>query len=108
MIEIIESHRIAIANSCKMHGVRTLEVFDSAAGEPFDQDTSDFDFVVDFADRSPGYARLYLSFAEALESLLGRHVDLITERSIRNPYFRHSVEATKVTVYESKDGQAVA
>jgi predicted nucleotidyltransferase len=33
---------------------------------------------------------------EELERLFGRPVDLITDASIRNPYFGRSVDATKV------------
>jgi predicted nucleotidyltransferase len=108
MNEIITRNRPDIARLCQVHGVRKLELFGSAVGESFNRDTSDFDFVVDFADRSPGYARRYLSLADSLESLLGRKVDLITERSIKNPYLRSSINATKVVVYESEDGQAAA
>lgn len=108
MHEIITSNIDAIATLCQRHGVQRLDLFGSATSEAFDPDTSDFDFVVDFADRSPGYARRYLSFADSLESLLGRRIDLLTERSIKNPYLRYSVDSTKVTIYESANGQAAA
>ena len=48
-----------------------------------------------------GYADAFLDFADALEQLLGRKVDLLTERMIRNPYFRATVEASRQTVYEN-------
>ena len=48
-----------------------------------------------------GYADAFLVFADALEQLLGRKVDLLTERMIRNPYFRATVEASRQTVYEN-------
>ena len=53
------------------------------------------------AGRQPNaaYADRYLGFAEELERLFGRSVDLITEQSIRNPYFRREVEATRQLVY---------
>lgn len=41
--------------------------------------------------------------AEALEALFGRRVDLVTERSIRNPYFRQTVEASRQRVYDDRD-----
>jgi predicted nucleotidyltransferase len=64
-------------------GSERLRLFDPAArAERFDPVTSDFDFVVRFADKSPGYASRYLDFAEALEELFGREVDLVTERSV--------------------------
>lgn len=108
MHETILLHQSAIAGICRAHGVHRLELFGSATTGDFDPTSSDFDFVVNFADRSPGYARRYLSFAEALETLLGRHVDVVTERSIKNPYFRQSVDSSKVTIYESETGSAAA
>jgi predicted nucleotidyltransferase len=36
---------------------------------------------------------------EGLESILGRHVDVVVESSIRNPYFRQRVMATKELLY---------
>jgi uncharacterized protein len=38
--------------------------------------------------------------ADELERLLQRRVDLVTERSVRNPYFRQVIEATRQPVYE--------
>jgi predicted nucleotidyltransferase len=75
-----------LADLCKRFGVERLELFGSAVTETFEE-SSDNDFIVKFADRSPGYADRYLDFAELLEELLGREVDLVTDRSIQNPFF---------------------
>jgi uncharacterized protein len=109
MIGLIEEQRDAIRALCQMYGVRRLDLFGSAATGAFDATTSDLDFVATFADtRSPGYADRYLSFAEALETLFGRPVDVITERSIRNPYFRQAVEASRLPIYDERDAPAAA
>jgi len=106
---LIENHRDAIRALCQQYGVRRLDLFGSAATGAFDAATSDLDFVATFADtRSPGYADRFLSFAEALEMLFGRPVDVITERSIRNPYFRQAVEASLQPIYDDRDAPAAA
>jgi predicted nucleotidyltransferase len=106
---LIEQQRDAIRALCQQYGVRRLDLFGSAATGAFDEETSDLDFVATFADtRSPGYADRYLGFAEALEGLFGRPVDVITERSIRNPYFRQTVEASRQPVYDERDAPAAA
>lgn len=98
---VLHEHRRSLAEQCRRFGVRRLEVFGSAARGDFDPAKSDFDFVVSFADRSPGtYADRFLDFADALERLLGRKVDLQTERSIRNPYFRREVDAVRQVIYD--------
>ena len=106
---LIEHHRDAIRALCQEYGVRRLDLFGSAAMGAFDKETSDLDFVATFADtRSAGYADRYLGFAEALETLFGRPVDVITERAIRNPYFRQAVEASRQPVYDERDAPAAA
>ena len=109
MIELVEKHIEAIRTLCREHGVRRLDLFGSAATGAFDPARSDLDFVATFADtRSPGYADRYLAFTEALERLFGRHVDVVTERSIRNPYFRQAVDASRLTIYDERDAPAAA
>ena len=108
MIPLIEHAKYDIAALCRRFGVRRLDLFGSAATGAF-REGSDLDFVVAFADtRAPGYADRYLDLAEALEALLGRDVDLVTERSIENPYFRRAVDATRRPVYERRDEEAAA
>jgi predicted nucleotidyltransferase len=109
MVPLVEQHLDAIRALCREYRVNRLDLFGSAATGAFREGGSDVDFVVAFADtRAPDYADRYLDLAEALEALLGRDVDLVTERSIRNPYFRRTVEATRQPVYERRDEEAAA
>ena len=91
-----------LARLCETHRVKRLAAFGSAVSGRFDPAQSDFDFIVAFCDTaSPDYASRYLDFAEALERLLGRKVDLVTERSIRRPSFRRAIESAHEVIYES-------
>ncbi len=79
-----------------------LSLFGSATGKGF-SDESDFDFLVSFVPGpTDGLADSYLALAQGLETILGRRVDLVTEDSIRNPYFRESVEASCELVYDGR------
>ena len=100
MTELIERNRTALAELCRRFGVRRLYVFGSAASGEL-RSSSDLDFVVSMADRLPNgaYADRFLGLAEELERLFGRKVDLVSEQSIRNPFFRREVEATRQLVY---------
>lgn len=109
MIELVEKHRDVIAGLCRKYGVLRLDVFGSAAKGTFDPEKSDLDFVASFADRKNlDYADRYFDFVEALEAVFGRHVDLITEQSIKNPYFREEVEETRRRVYVAPGESAAA
>lgn len=105
MVAIIEHKRTALAELCHRYGVERLYVFGSAVQGRFDARCSDLDFLVSFADREPTgeYADRYLGFADDLERLFGRPVDLVTEQSIRNPYLRSEVESTRQLEYEQSD-----
>lgn len=107
MVAVIEAQREALAALCDRFGVRRLDLFGSAAQGRFDPTTSDLDFVVEFADAGErGYAMRYLHFAEALEALFGRPVDLLTERMIESPRFRDTLTRTRQRVYERSGAHA--
>ena len=109
MRSVLEKNKGKLAEECRRFGVQRLEVFGSAAHDDFDPAKGDFDFIVSFADKTPGtYADRYFDFATAVERLLGRKIDLLTERCIRNPYFRSAVEAARQIVYDERSQEAVA
>jgi len=102
MSPILIQHRQAVADTCRRFDVEKLEVFGSAARSDFDARSSDVDLIVRFHQpERPGYAERYLALAESLESLLGRPVDLVTERSFRNPLFVRKIAPDRTTVYAS-------
>lgn len=106
---LLETHRARIADLCRSHRVARLEVFGSATGGKFSPTTSDFDFLVRFQPNPPqGIADAYLGLAEGLERLLDRPVDLMTEDSVRNPYFRTSLNSSRELVYDDHRSQEVA
>jgi len=108
MIELIQDNRGAIMELCRQNSIRKLEVFGSAATGAFDPASSDIDFVVDLGGYECGVAKRFLRFAYALEALLDRKVDLVTEASITNPYFRYSVNQSRELLYERGDSEAAA
>jgi predicted nucleotidyltransferase len=98
--QIDEQQRRQLEELCRQFGVDRLELFGSANRADFDPAQSDIDFIVRFRNpERPGYAERYLDFAEALERLFGRPVDLLTERSLRNPLFIREIAADRSPVY---------
>jgi uncharacterized protein len=96
-----------IAALCQRYGVAHLELFGSATSPEFNPESSDYDFLVELDKSSPGSpARRWIELAEALEKLLGRHVDLVNPRYIRNPYFAEAVNASRTVVYDQQVTQA--
>jgi hypothetical protein len=96
-----------VADVCRAFGVTRLDVFGSAADGRFDPTRSDYDFVARFAP-SPeaSMARRFIGFSEALEELLGRPVDLMTDHEVANPYLRAAIDATRTNVYAEPVAEA--
>jgi predicted nucleotidyltransferase len=100
----IAEKRDALAALCRRYGVARLEVFGSAArGSDFDPERSDYDFLVEFERRSdlPPLEQFF-GFAEALEHLLGRPVDLAERKALetsRNYIRRRAILRHTETVY---------
>ncbi len=76
-----------------------MHVFGSACTENFGSN-SDVNILISFKESSvEQYTDNYFSLHHALEKLLGRKVDLLTENSLSNPYFIESIEDTKQLLY---------
>ncbi len=90
--------REAITQICQRYRVKSLDLFGSAARGDMGP-ASDYDFLVEFAPPLDDYADRYFGLKEELEALLGRPVDLVVGKSIRNPYLRRSIEQNRVNVY---------
>ncbi len=85
-----------------------LELFGSAAGPDFKPESSDYNFLVELDTEAPGSrARRWTGLADELEKLLGRPVDLVNPRYIRNPYFLQAVNANRTVIYERQGSQTI-
>ncbi|MVM38711.1 nucleotidyltransferase domain-containing protein [Spirosoma sp. HMF3257] len=91
----------AVTRILKENGVKRAYAFGSVCTDQFTE-TSDVDLLIGFdANLDPvSYGENYFTIAHALESVLNRPVDLVTERSVKNPYFLARLEQTKTTIYE--------
>jgi hypothetical protein len=97
---LIEEHRPQLAELCRKHGVKRLDLFGSAVTVRYDPHHSDLDFVVEFLPEAPKRAFAgYFELKEELETLFAREVDLVEEPAIHNRYFREEVDETRVPLY---------
>ncbi|MGH6879124.1 MAG: nucleotidyltransferase family protein [Rhizomicrobium sp.] len=94
----LENRKLAeLAERCS---VRRLDLFGSAATGRFDPDRSDLDFLVDFEPLPPAaYGDAFFRLREGLESLFGRDIDLVTDVSLKNPWFRERVNSERHTIF---------
>ncbi len=90
-----------IAEMCRQHHVRRLDLFGSAAtGHGFEPARSDIDILVSFEPLAPpAYADAYFGLLAALERLTGRSVDLVTEAALANPFLRDRIASERRTLF---------
>jgi predicted nucleotidyltransferase len=108
MIPLITDNLDQIAELCREYRVQSLAVFGSAATATANEDANDVDLICDLGEYEARVYRRFFDFADAMEGLLGKKVDLMTEEQIQNPYFRYSVNQSRTTIYEARDRHAAA
>lgn len=84
---------------CVSHNVKSLFAFGSVCTDRFNEE-SDVDLLISFNPMEYGeYADTYFELAEKFESILNCRVDLVTDKSLSNPYFIESINQTKILIY---------
>ena len=103
MQSLITDNIDRIRSLCLMHNVKTLFAFGSVCTDRFN-DQSDIDLLISFLPMDYGdYADAYFDLADKFETLFKRSVDLVTDKSLSNPYFIDSLNRTKTLLYGSGD-----
>lgn len=96
---MIENHRQELHRLCEKYDIKTMYLFGSATTVDFN-DSSDVDILISFKEIPFNkYTDNYFELHEKLEKLFDRKVDLLTERSLFNPYFIQSIAHTKQLLY---------
>lgn len=107
LAELIAKDRAGFVRLCEEHEVASLHAFGSSVHGPFNE-ASDVDLVVDLKALDPlRFGELMLDLWDKLEAFLGRKVDLLTMRSVKNPVMREEIERTKVLVYDGSQAQVL-
>jgi predicted nucleotidyltransferase len=90
-----------IVSLLEKHKIKDAYLFGSVLNDKFNEEKSDVDFLVNFVDGIDPLEKgeLLWNLRFSLEDNLRRPVDLITETSLKNPYFIEEVNKTKVKIY---------
>jgi predicted nucleotidyltransferase len=103
MIDLLAQHRPSVERLCRLHQVRRLDVFGSAArGGNFDPATSDFDFLVEFEPLGwQGFSNRYFGLLHGLEDLFKRDIDLVDVAAVRNPLVMDVATKTRERIFHA-------
>ena len=99
MDNIISRNISKIEALCDTHHVKNLYAFGSVCTDKFNE-SSDIDLLISFNKMNYGdYADTYFILADKFEKLFHRPVDLLTEKSLSNPYLIETINKTKTRIY---------
>ena len=96
----VQPHLPLIVSLFKKHKIKDAYLFGSALTDRFNA-KSDVDFLVNFDKNLDPLEKgeLLWSLRFSLEDNLNRNVDLITESSLKNPYFIEEINEKKIKIY---------
>lgn len=83
---------------CRKWKVKELSLFGSVLREDFGPE-SDVDVLVVFEEDAAWSLWDLVAMREELKTLLGREVDLVEKRALRNPFRRHHILRTHEVIY---------
>jgi predicted nucleotidyltransferase len=95
----IEDLRRDMPDVCKRYRIAHVDAYGSVARNE-QSETSDIDLVIEFEEpRRESISKRYFGFLHELEDRYGTRIDVLTERSLRNPYLINSINRDRVRVY---------
>lgn len=96
---IVDDLKKILPEACEEFRIRYVEVFGSIARNE-EKENSDIDLIIEFEDPIEDEASSrYFGFLHFLEDHFNRKIDLITPRSLRNPYLTESIDRDKIRIY---------
>ena len=98
-MNIVEQNINTVSQFCKQYNVENMYVFGSVLTKDFSL-ASDIDFLVNFGKvKLENYFDNYIGLKMSLEQLFNRSVDLVEEKTVRNPVLRRSIDRNKKLIY---------
>jgi predicted nucleotidyltransferase len=94
-------NREQVTQFCRERGIARLELFGSALGENF-RDDSDVDLLATLKSDARPTLLDWADMQQRLAEIFGRPVDLVSRRAVersRNRYRRHSILSTATPIY---------
>lgn len=100
---IVKENKKFLDQIFKSHRIERAYLFGSALKKDFNKN-SDLDFLIKFEDSLHDpleKGEIWWNLHDMLRDLFNREIDIITENSLKNPYFIEELEQTKQLNYES-------
>ncbi len=94
----IEISEQAVAAFCRKWRITEFALFGSVLRPDFRPD-SDIDVLITFGRDAPWSLWDLDDLSDELRQLLGREVDVVSKRALKNPFRRHEILTTRRVIY---------
>lgn len=100
--EDIKKYNKTLIKICKDLKINRFYIFGSVLTDAFNSE-SDIDFLISFEEgiSVEEYTENYFILHYKLKELFNRNIDVITERTLSNPYLIESINNNKLLIYEA-------
>lgn len=105
----VSQYQEQLADIFSRYKVVRAYLFGSAMRNDF-KENSDLDFLIQFNKNIKDpleKGKLWWDLHDTLRNLFNREIDLITENSLKNPYFIEELNKTKFLIYENEHQEIV-
>jgi len=101
MDKIIVNNLPAVAELCNKYRICRLYAFGSVLGDNYSPENSDIDLIIEL-EEMPAIERgeNILNFWDAVERIFNKHVDLLTDQPIKNPFLKSEIDKSKRLIYD--------
>lgn len=100
--DLIDTRQQEFYDLCKAYSVRRMFAFGSSVRGNFNYEESDIDLLVEIDEKNPvAKGEKIILLWDKLEGFFKCKVDLLTTLSVRNPYLKQSIDASKELIYEA-------
>jgi predicted nucleotidyltransferase len=101
----LEQHMDTVFRLFRQHNVENVYLFGSALAGDFSS-ASDIDLLVNFGEVEPEhYFDNYMDLKMKLEKIFNRSVDLVEEKTVKNPVMRRTIDRNKKLIYGRTSGK---
>lgn len=103
MNPVIDKNIDKIIQLCKANQVAQLYTFGSVNSNNF-KDSSDIDLIVEIDQPDPTIkGELLMNLWDDFEKIFNRSVDLLSSKTVRNPYLQKGINDTIQLIYKVKE-----
>lgn len=97
MLNAVKNNLPRIRELFRKYHAERVYLFGSAATDDYSAE-SDVDFLFSFPEEMDykDYAENYFNLLHELRNILNREVDLVAEKTVKNPYLRQRIDQHKI------------